>query len=329
MERLPQNPPPPPRPNYSSLRSFLRSDRSVLGFCVFLAFIFWLITKLSYVYQDVATVKLVYEMPEDKAFTYPPVQELEVTVRGTGWELLSLAFGNTDRVLTIPVAQNDTRVVMTSSWNARIARVLSEIPPLNVQPETIRLQTEPLARKTVPIVLDQQTKLAPLHKLVDSIQITPKTVEITGPASVVRTIQEWKTMILFPSKPIDKDLNMALSLVNHPNSNLKFSVEKVQCTAKVEEITEKRMEVPVEIINAPEDLLIVLLPKTIEIVSSVGLSDYDRLSQEDFKAVVDFSTIDVYQQRTIKVQLPYKPKYVTYVQYSPKKLDYIIKSKDS
>ncbi|MGH1339339.1 MAG: hypothetical protein ACRBFS_24685 [Aureispira sp.] len=284
---------------------------------------------MSYNYQDVATVKLEYEMPEDKAFTYPPVQELEVTVRGTGWELLSLAFGNKDRVLTVPVAQNDTRVVMTSSWNARISRVLSKITPLNVQPETIRLQTEPLARKTVPIVLDEQTKLAPLHKFVDSIQINPKTVEITGPASVVRTIQAWKTMVLFPSEPIDKDLNIALPLVNHPSSNLEFSVEKVQCTAKVEEITEKRIQVPVEIINAPEDLLIVLLPKTVEIVSSVGLSDYDRLSQENFKVVVDFSTIDVYQQRTIKVQLSYKPSYVTYVQYSPKKLDYIIKSKDS
>lgn len=328
MERLPQNPP-PPKPNYSSLRSFLQNDRSILGFCIFLAFIFWLITKLSYNYQDVAIVKLEYEMPEDKAFTYPPVEQLEVTVRGTGWELLRLAFGTKDRVLTVPVAQNDTRVVSTSSWNSRISRVLSKITPLTVQPETIRLQTEPIARKTVPIILDEQARLAPLHRFVDSIQIEPKTVEISGPASVVRKIKSWKTVVLFPDEPVDDDINIALPLAPHPNFNLEFSIEKVKCTAEVEEITEKRLKVPVEIINAPEDLIIVLLPKTIEVVASVGLSDYDNLTSEGFKAVVDFSTIDVYQQRTIKVQLQYQPTYVTYVQYSPKKLDYIIKSKDS
>lgn len=301
----------------------------MLGFCMILAFIFWLITKLSYNYQDVVLVQLEYEMPEDKAFTYPPVQRLEVTVRGTGWELMRLAFGNKDRTLTVPVAQNDARVVTTSSWNARISRVLSKTTPISVQPETIRLQTEPLARKTVPIILDHQIKLASLHRFVDSIEIEPKVVEISGPASVVRTIQEWKTAVLFPSKPIDTDLNIGLPLANHPNSNLKFSVEKVQCTAKVEEITEKRLKIPVEIINAPEDLIIVLLPKTIEVICNVGLSDYDRLSPDNFKAVVDFSKIEVSQERTIKVQLQHKPTYVSYVQYTPKKLDYIIRSKKS
>ena len=329
MERLPQSPPPPPpRPNYTSLRSFVQNDRRVLGICIFVAFIFWLITKLSYNYQDVTVVKLVYEMPENKTFTYPPVQELEVTVRGTGWELLSLAYGNGDRVLTVPVSQNDTRVVNTSSWSSRISRVLSQVTPVNIEPERIRLKTEPLARKTVPIVLDHQIKLAPLHTFVDSIQIEPKTVEIAGPASVLRNIQAWKTVVLLPSKPVDSDLNIQLRLATSSTANLAFSVEEVRCKAKVEEITEKRLKVPVEIMNAPEDLIIVLLPKTIEIVCSVGLSDYARLSEGDFKAVVDFATIDVYQQRTIKVQLPYKPNYATHVQYSPKKLDYIIKSKE-
>jgi hypothetical protein len=154
-------------------------------------------------------------------------------------------------------------------------------------------------------------------------------VEITGPASVVRDIQSWKTAVLFPSQPISSDLNIALPLADHPTANLQFSVEKVQCIAAVEELTEKRMEVPVEIINAPENLIIVLLPKTVEVVSSVGLSDYDRLSSENFKAIVDFSKIEVSQERTIRVQLQNKPDYVRFTQYSPKKLDYIIRSKDS
>ena len=327
MERTPKAPPRLPKSNEPEAVAFLESDRMVLLVCLGLALGFWLITKLSYTYQDTIVLQLDYNIPDDRVFTFPPVHQLEVTVNGTGWELLRLAFGQ-QQILTIPVSPDESRMITTSSWTGKISKVLSHVKTLNIQPETIRLKTEVTAQKTVPIVLDHQVRLAPMHQLVDTFQITLNTVEITGPASVVRDIKAWKTAILLPPEPISKDLNITLPLVREPSTNLTFSVEEVRCVAAVEELTEKQLSVPVEIINAPQELLLVLLPKTIEVIAQVGLSDYDRLSAAEFKAVADFSTINLYEERSVRVSLRYQPDYVSNVQYSPRKLDYIIRSKN-
>lgn len=328
MERKPPPPPLLPKSNEPEQGSFWQSDRTIRAICIVIALVFWLITKLSYTYQDVTLVQLNYDMPEERVFTFTPVHELEVTVNGTGWELLQLIFSRKKQVLTIPVAPNESRLITTSSWTSKVSKVLSQVRILNIQPETIRLKTELVAQKTVPIVLDHQVRLVPMHQLVDTFSIQPSSVEIKGPASVVRDIKSWETAVFIPSKPISSNIDVWLALSDRANTNVTLSVDKVHCTARVEELTEKKLSVPVSIRNAPDDLLLVLLPKTIEITAKVGLSDYDQLSASDFKAIADFSGVNLYEERSVKVALQFQPNYVSNVQFSPKKLDYIMRSKN-
>lgn len=330
MERTPLPPPHLPKNNEPLRGAFLQSNRAVWTLCLVLALVFWLITKLSYTYQDVVVVELEYELPEERILTFQPVKQLEVTVRGTGWELLRLVFSRQHPVLTVPVAANEARIITTSSWAAKISDVLSRVRTLNIQPETIRLKTELLAQRTVPVILDQQVRLAPMHQLMDTFEIQPNVVEITGPASVVRGIKSWKTEVFLPKEPIDKNINVMLGLASAPNdANLTFSIDHVHCKAQVEELTEKSLTVPVEIINAPDSVLLVLLPKTVQVVARVGLSDYDRLSANDFQLVADFSNTDLYKDGSARVLLLYSPEYASSVRYTPKQLDYIISNKKS
>lgn len=328
MERTPLPLPVLPKNETPERGPFLQSNRAIWTLCLVLALVFWLITKLSYTYQDVVIVQLEYKIPEDRVLTFQPVNQLEVMVSGTGWELLRLAFSRQHPILTIPVAANEARMITTSSWASKVSDVLAQVQTLNIQPETIRLKTEISAQKTVPIILDQQVRLAPMHQLVDTLFIEPNTVEITGPASVVREIKQWKTTVFLPKEPIDDNINVQLGLVNAPNdANLTFSVEHVHCKAEVEELTEKSLSIPVEIINAPDSVLLVLLPKMVQVVARVGLSDYDRLSAKDFQLVADFANINLYKDRSVRVQLQYPPNYASSIQYAPKQLDYIISNK--
>lgn len=328
MERTPLPPPVLPKNDAPEREAFLQSNRAIWTLCLVLALVFWLITKLSYTYQDVIVVQLEYKIPEDRVLTFQPVNQLEVMVSGTGWELLRLFFSRQDPVLTIPIAANEARIITTSSWVSKVSDVLSQVQTLNIQPETIRLKTEVRAQKTVPIVLDQQVRFAPMHQLTDTFVIEPNTVEITGPASIVRAIKQWKTTVLLPKEPVDDNINVQLGLVNASNdANLTFSIEHVRCKAEVEELTEKSLSIPVEIINAPDSVLLVLLPKTVQVVARVGLSDYDRLSANDFQLVADFANINLYEDRSVRVQLQYLPNYASSIRYTPKQLDYIISNK--
>ncbi len=311
-----------------NIKIFLKTDRAILMICISIAFVFWLMTKLSYSYKDTVIVKLNYITPKDKIFTNPPATELEVDIEGRGWDLLGLAFYNKERVVDIPVAANEIRVISVSSLNAKVLKSIPKARILNIHPETIKLQMEEAATKVIPVVLEEQIRLAPLYQYVDSIRIEPKEIEIKGPASVIRDIHAWKTNVLIPSQEINKDIDVKVSLETHPNGNIILSANEIRCSAAVEEVTEKRIKVPVEVLNVPDSLLLIILPKTVEVSCRVGLSDYDGLTADDFKIIANFSSIDLFKERSIRVLLKEKPSYAKQVKCLPQKVDYIIRSRN-
>ena len=176
----------------------------------------------------------------------------------------------------------------------------------------------------MPVILDYQIGLAPLHQFSDSIQISPKIITIKGPASIIKEIHEWHTtpMIL---QNVKKTVQKELFLQPTSNNSIQLSTQKVNCLAPIEEVTEKQIEVPIEVLNAPDSLLLVVLPKKIKVSCSVGLSDYERLKPESFRAIINFDQVDISTQEKVKVLLRQKPTYIKNTLYSPQKVDFIVR----
>ncbi len=308
-------------------KSFIKTDRAILMICIGIAFVFWLITKLSYSYKDSISINLNYKISSEKVFTFPPAHELLVDIEGKGWDLLGLAFSSDKREVNIVVEGNEIRTISASSLNNKVMNFIPDVNILNITPEIINIQTEAIASKKIPVILDHQIQLAPLHQFVDGIRIDPETIEIKGPASVIRDIYDWKTNVYIPSKKIEKDINVELTLVTNSNSNIKTTTNIIKCIAEVEAVTEKQIDVPVKVINAPDSLLLVILPKKVKINCRVGLSDYHDLDADDFNVIVDFEHFDIFNKTQIKVNLQKKPNYVKHIQCVPYKVDYIIRSR--
>ncbi len=294
--------------------------------CIGIAFIFWLITKLSYSYKDTIAIRLHYKMSDKKVFTYPPANELVVDIEGNGWDLLGHSFSSDEREINIEVAENEIRTISASSLNSKLRQILPGVSILSISPENLQIQTEDIAIKTIPVVLDQQIQLAPLHQFADSIVIRPRTIEIRGPASIIRNIHEWKTNVYMPDKKISKNIDVELRLSAHPNSNIICSTNKIRYQAAIEEITEKQIEVPVKILNAPDSLLLVILPKKVKVSCRVGLSDYQSLDSKDFSAIVDFKGINLDGQNSIRIIIDKQPEFVRQLTFLPKKATFIIRS---
>lgn len=292
--------------------------------CIGIAFVFWLITKLSYQYKDVVEIKIEYNAPPHKVFTHPPAQMLRVDIQGRGWDLLGLIFtGN--RVITIPVAENDPSIISTTSLHSKVMKFVPEVDILNIYPENIYIQTENAATKKVPVILEHQIRFAALHQFVDTIHIEPRFVEIKGPISVIKDIHHWKTKLFAPAKEVNKDIDVELELAAHSNKSVTCSTVKVRCIGSVEQVTEKEIEIPIEVLNAPDDLLLVILPKKIKITCMVGLSSYDKLNAEQFKVIADFANVDLSRQKSVRVVVQEKPGFVKQIHFSPKKVDYFVK----
>jgi len=309
---------------FSRFKEFMKTDRAVLMLCMGVAFVFWLATKLSYSYTSSFVVPLHYEIPPNKVFTRPPAQQLEVDIEGSGWELLSLLFGQKDDAIEIKVTAGEVRNITTSSLKNKVLDYAKNVNILHIMPENIQLKTENSASKSIPVVLDYQIDLAPLHQYADSIRLQPSQVKITGPASVVRDINQWKTTPLI-AQNIKKSIDQKIPLKIHSNRNVHFEPDSVRCMAEVEEITEKKIKVPIQVLNAPDSLLFVILPKQIEVSCSVGLSDYDDLDAADFSAIIDYQKVNLRNADKVRIRLMKKPSFVKYLNYHPQKVDFIIR----
>lgn len=293
--------------------------------CIGIAFVFWFFTKLSEEYKTQLSVQLHLNLPKDKIFSNPVPSSIEVEVKGKGWDLLVLEF-QADPVIEVQVTEEELAKDQTLSLESRIYKLFSKVTVLDIRPTTVSLALEEVATKQIPVYVDQQVELAEMHSFRDSIRVQPAMVQITGPASVVRDIHEWKTVPLILQNVRD-NFQKQLPLQRHPNGNVHFSPAEVACEARIEAQTEKKLEVPIEIRNIGDTTRTVnILPKKIEVVCMVGLSRYDQLSAEDFTAYVDFQQGKLQDQEGLRVRLDQTPPFVQQVHFYPRTVDYIIRS---
>jgi YbbR domain-containing protein len=315
--------------NQNRFRAFLKSDRAILMVCISIAFVFWLFTKMSYVYKSTISVELVYELPEGKVLTIPPPKSIDMDIEGTGWDLIGTWFRSNKFTIDVNLKDNAPMTLNAMNLKSKIGRQLSDdLQILELRPDFVQLLPEGSAKKKIPVRLDNQIELAGPYQYEDSIQLEPAFITVSGPASVVGKIKDCKTVPVIMQN-VEASFEKEVALKAHPNSNIVFEPNTVKLSAKVEQVTEKRLEINIEKRGAPDSLLLVLLPKKIEVICIVGLSDYESLNADEFEAVVDFREIDIFEQRKIKVKLERLPSYIRQIQFQPTSVDYIIRSQEN
>jgi len=295
--------------------------------CIGIAFLFWLFTKLSYVYRSSISIRVEYAIAKDKVLTVPAPDHLEIDVEASGWDLLFLFFSSKKYQIDVDLSDNMPKNVNSLTIKAKIIKQLPDnVNILEIRPDLIQFSPESIERKEVPIVLDNRLELSNQYTLKDSIILEPQTVIISGPTSIIREIKSWKTApLLIPN--LESNFKQKLGLKAHENKNVVFSPTKVTVIGKVEQVTEKSIEIDIIRRGVADSVLLVLLPKKVTISCIVGLSDFDLLSAEQFTAVADFSKINVYEQSEIRIELEEFPDYVKQINIQPKSVVYIIRSR--
>lgn len=291
--------------------------------CIGIAFVFWLLTKLSDEYKSTVSVKVVYSTPKGKVFSFPPPKQVEVELKGTGWDLLGVHFQTKSPTIELQITEEQAKTSNALPIESRIYKLFPKATVLDIRPNTIQIALEETATKVVPVRIDQQIELAPLHGFVDSINIEPKQVQITGPASVVRNINEWKTVPVI-MQDVKNDIRQEIPLQRHSNGNVVFTPASVRCDVRIDALTEKKFEVPVNVhYLGDSSIQITILPKKVEVACMVVLSRYDDLQPADFEAYVDFQSGQTNSTEGLRVRLSAPPAYVQQVHFYPRTVDYI------
>jgi len=322
---------------YSVLQLFNKINRDFLTYLVFLliAIAIWYLNALNKEYTTDMKFAVRYtDLPEDKVLTNTPPEYLTLTITAQGFTLLKYRFGLIFNPVTLETSYQTLRktnsarqgeyYLSTQSMFDRIASQLSSDVRLKlVAPDTLEFQLSETISKRIPAkpVLYLQFDKGFFPR--GDIQIEPAEIRVTGPKTIVDTMQYVYTRTKVFKKLKD---TLKASLELQSVHQLRYSVHEIHIVQVIERYTEATITAPIEPINLPDKLTMKVFPGTVTINCMVPVVDYEKLQPYMFRAVVDYNSIRDARdnQAKAKVTIQRTPDDVIHVKFNPKNVDFII-----
>jgi YbbR domain-containing protein len=312
-------------------------NKKFLTYLVFIliASVIWYLNALSKDYTDDLKFAVRYtDLPEDKLLTNSPTRHLTLTISAQGFTLLKYKLGLIFSPITMEASFNTLRktgkppfdgyYLLTQPLFNKIAAQLSpDVTMKQVSPDTVYFRLSETVRKEIPVkptlLLQFNKEFLPTGRMI----VKPEKVTVTGPKTVIDTMQYVYTRTKSFSKLKDT-LRTVIAL--QPVHQLRYSVNEVSIVQAIERHTEASITVQIESVNVPEGLTMKAFPGTVTVNCMIPVSDYEKLRPQMFRAVVDYFTVkDAKDNQTkAKVTILRSPDNVTNVKIHPANVDYII-----
>lgn len=304
--------------------------------CLALASFLWFLNALEKRYTDHISVPVRYiNLPENKDLTGKLPRTLELTVDGFGYTLLryklSLVFSPV--LLDVNELTNNylegkfmsRYTISTNGHKEEIAKqISSEIVIISVRPDSITFYVSTLIEKLVKVKPIIDITLAKEFILQKPPVAQPESILVRGPQEIMDTLRYIKTepvQIKNLANTIERDVNLIIL------PELKSELDEVTVQIAVEQFTEAKFEVPITVINQPDSLLIKTFPAKVKVSCRIGLSQYSKLNNSSFRAIVDYSHRSGVISK-LQVILDRIPETVLSVDHFPKDVEYIIERKE-
>jgi|APTNR8051073442_1049403.scaffolds.fasta_scaffold01372_9 hypothetical protein len=304
--------------------NFPRADRPLMFICLGISFFFWLLVKLSQEYEAPVTATVQYLVPKGKVFSVAPPKQAEIGIKGTGWQLLRTIYVRRSLSIQYKMPGQDEVVINTETLRADVARQLAyaglKFSYLRFPSVTTRL--EAAATKMVPIQLRHDIRLAKEYRLMRAIALTPDSVAITGPVSLLNRTYSWPTRkVVLSELKEPATLNVELA---PPPPELQLATRFAQAGLKVEQVTTKELFLNVEVRNGPVGDSLRFFPDRIKVSCVVGVSEYDFIDAGDFRLVVDLENISLDKyNNTAPIFIEEQPEGVEHVQLSKRSVQFL------
>lgn len=158
-----------------------------------------------------------------------------------------------------------------------------------ISPDTIKVRLDNYGEKLVHIEPRVKVNTKPGFIVVGKITTDPPSALVSGPESVINGIDTVYTENREYSGS-RKRIEEVLALTPHENKMVEFTPENVKIAVDVQSIGEKTIdEIPVQVLNVPENLKAIVSPSRISIVVRGGTEFISHLSENEVSAWIDYN----------------------------------------
>lgn len=275
----------------NSNRNVVPDNRVFLFFLLSATFL-WFITKFSKQSLSTTTIELVYnQLPDSKLLGKAP-RTLFIELAANGFEFSFY------KIKTPKVEINLNKYYDGKSNHVRIdkealqfeiSKTLEKESVLSdASIKYIDIYLDHIDTKEVPILVQSKIGLQKGYRLLDSILIDPISVKISAPSKLLDSIEYIKTEV-WESKNINKSHEKKLKLLTPNLAKIYMDTEQVNAKVQVREFTQKSFQVPINIINKPEDITLMLIPEKLNIIFDVDIENYNLITKTDFIVICDYN----------------------------------------
>lgn len=316
----------------------IRFDQKIIIFIFFLfiSTLLWFLNALEKKYTTKISYPVkFYNFPKDKVLLNDLPTQFELEINSYGYVLLKYKISHNFIPLRINVSnlslsnlakQDSSKVyILTEYINHEINEQLnSDIKLSNIKPDTLIFKFTPIKFKHLPIKFNYNINFKKQYSFKDSIKINPDSVTVSGPGVIIDTLNYIKTEYIEISD-LNKTLNIEIKLQDI--ENLSYSTNLISIEIPVEEYTEKKVSIPISVTNLPDSLDLIIFPDEVSIFYKVGFSNYGKINNEKFEAIVDYSDIKNNLSNNLKIQIISVPENINSHRLSTGYVEYLIEKK--
>lgn len=306
---------------------FRKTNFKAFIFFLIFAVVIWVFAQFSKDYIQILQVPLKFvNVPPDKFITDENPEFLKLRMHNTGFKIAY--FSLFTPTLTIDISETEEvneNLVYSIDENLRdIERQLDiDFGKSGFLTERLIIHFQQRKEKTIPVFPRIEVEFAVGYAAVEKVFLEPDSITVSGPDNILDTLNQLVTVPL-TLKEVKDDL---LGKIAVDTSNLKKITvyqNKVQYSLKVEKFTEGRVVIPVDLINVPRNLNVVIFPKEVVLFYKVNLTDFKKVSAADFRVVCDFKEKGTTENFLIP-KISKQPPMVTNLRLNEKKIQFIIK----
>jgi len=317
----------------------LSDNKKVISYLifVFIATIFWFLNALSKDYTTTVSYPVNYiNLPKDKILIKELPDKLFLEVKGGGFALLRYKISTAFQPININVSHqinnkkatnNRLHYIMYTNNNktsSNISRQLNkDIKLQKIIPDTIGLHFANIIQKKVPVIPSLDITYANQFSLNGKITTIPDSIIASGPSTIIDTLKEvYTSLIKFRDLDRSTKRNTSLKKIN----NTSFSNKRVVIKIPIDRYTEATQYIDITPINIPDSLNLRLFPDKIKVNYRVGLNNFNKINEKDFKATVNFKNLTT-KSNFLKTKLERFPENIKDIKISPSQVEFIIEKK--
>ncbi len=294
---------------------------------IFAIFIwFFVITENEYEHDIDVPIRLV-NVSENMVPLHEIPENAKVKVRGNGKDLIALTVSQGARLELDLSDVGRSKTFDLRPKHVILSRPIGTIITKEVlAPDSLTVVLDEFTSKKVSVRPKIKTITAPGYTTVGEIEVTPDSIEIFGPKSLVTKINELYTK---EEKFTDLrfDLKRIFPLAPLPSPKIKTGVQEVEVYVNVQKLLEKTVNsIPVEVRNAPKNVNITVIPSTLSLVLEGGGDLLSELSSDDIVAYIDYNRVK-YQSGNEFPAVIERPQGISYRDVRPKTFKLIFERK--